>query len=157
MTHLTSLLRTSADQAANVFAKTLSGRGDYLGVPKDLAAYYKHPMMWIAFGDWDKANAVLDHIKTCYLQDNGDFLLEGTGTKSQNLIYQEFYTYTNGWVVRAAQKCKRIDIATPGLGYLTACHNPKTGGFYTHDLALKEGITDVITTAHLGLVCLEAD
>ena len=151
---LIAALRTSYREAYATFANKLSADGTYPEI-EDIAIYYKHPLMYQLFGDENKANKILDHIKQTYLRDNGDFLPQGGETKSSNLIYQEFYAYTNGWIIRAANKLHKDHIIHLGLGYLTTFENIKNGGFYTHNPQNNDGITDAITTAHLGLVNLE--
>ena len=153
---LVSALRASAKRAANVFSKQITVEG-YPNTSPDLAVDYKHPLMWITAGDMASANIMLDHIRIRWLRENGDFRPKDEGApKSANPAYQEFYAYPNGWIVRAAHKAGREDISSPGLKYLLALQDGKKGGFYTHAPEAQDGITDVITTAHLGLVCLEA-
>jgi len=153
---LVAALRASAKRAASVFSERLTADG-YVTAPRDLAVDYKHPLMWLAIGDVAKSNRVFDHIHAHWLRENGDFHPEDPcAPKSGNPAYQEFYAYTNGWIVRAANKAGRDDISAPGMEYLFALQDSGTGGFYTHAPEVGDGVTDVITTAHLGLVCLEA-
>lgn len=148
-------LRTSIEKVSGAFRRSWLENGQYSEVLEDIAFYYKHPLMWDLLGEKAKANLVLNHIQAHYFREDGDFFpKEGSTKKSKNEAYQEFYTYTNGWIVRAAQQCGRADIASPGLAYLSTFFDARTGGFYTH-LPGVDGITDVITTAHLGLIHLE--
>lgn len=157
LTELIATLRASAQRASEVFISRMIAGGAYSSVKEDLAVYYKHPMMYLSLRDYERAMASTNHIVMRYLRENGDFSSVEKGTpKSSNPAYQEFYAYTNGWIVRAANKLGREDITTPCLSHLTTLQDSKTGGFYTHDPNANDGITDVITTAHLGLVHLES-
>ncbi len=152
---LVAALRSSAKRAVAVFSERITA-GGYAVAPRDLAVDYKHPLMWLAVGDMAKSNMALDHIHANWLLENGDFRPGAPDApKSENPAYQEFYAYTNGWIVRAANKAGREDISVPGMKYLLALQDAETGGFYTHAPEVGDGVTDVITTAHLGLVCLE--
>ena len=156
ITELTEELKESAKRATSFFSRKITPEG-YPKVLRDIAIDYKHPLMWIIVGDMVRANQMLEHVRNFWLRKNGDFKPLGEGIpKSMNPAYQEFYAYTNGWIVRAANKALRDDISIPGVKYLLNLQSVKTGGFYTHDPLINDGITDVLTTAHLGFVCLEA-
>ena len=155
LTELITVLRTSASKASSLFISRMSATGVY-PVKEDLAAYFKHPLMYFTLGEVERANQILSYIASKYLREEGDFFSEEGGPKSENPAYQEFYAYINGWIIIAASKLNREDIIVPGLAYLSALQDLKTGGFYTHNPKLKDGITDVITAAHIGLVHLEA-
>lgn len=61
----------------------------------------------------------------------------------------------NGWLVSAAQKISREDIVKPALIFLDGFKNSENGGFFTHRLDLNDKITDVLTTALHGNICLK--
>ena len=155
---LSEQLSVSVNRALSFFLTSLSDDGVYTSAPEDIAVYYKHPMMYWLAGNILKADRIMSHIKITYLQSSGDFFPKNTeeDVKSLNRAYQEFYAYTNGWVVRAAYQLERKDIAASALPYLLRYQDNATGGFYTHNIKNQDGVTDVITTAHIGLVSLEA-
>ena len=122
---------------------------------KDVCCYYKAPMMFISAGRLDTANQILSHIKTHYMQPSGDFMTD-TDTKSAKGEYAEFWGYVNGWIVRASQICGRDDITVPALAYLMKYCHSNNGGCLTHRVDEKNDLTtDLLMTAHLGLIHLE--
>ncbi len=149
-------LKASKERAINAFTSKLTG-DNYSSQPIDLAVYYKHPLMWEMVGNIENTNKLLNYISATWLRSNGDFKPETPGLpKSSNQAYDEFYTYVNGWIVRAANKIARSDVADIAMQYLLSYQDSSLGGFYTHSIDQHDGVMDVITTAHLGLVCLEA-
>lgn len=55
-----------------------------------------------------------------------------------------------------AQRLGRFDIAYPAFEYLRSGREPNRGGFLTNGPSRPgDGETDALTTAHLGLVCLD--
>jgi hypothetical protein len=88
------------------------------------------------------------------LRKNGDFTTQGD-RKSENGAFREYWAYTNGWIVIAAQKMGRFDVAYPAYYYLNSFYHPNLGGFTTNKpYGQEKNIVDVLTTAHLGLVAL---
>ena len=56
----------------------------------------------------------------------------------------------NGWVVMAAQRLGRFDVAVPGY----MCED-QLGGFTTNGpVAGGNGVTDIFSTSHFGLISL---
>lgn len=113
-------------------------------------------MLFIISGYEDKAQRVLNFIQTHYLTDSGDLLTQpATEFKSAKPEYNEFYTYTNGWIVRAAQKLNFSSLSDKGFQFMEPLLSNSGQGSLTHAPSDNGGITDVLTTAHHGLICLE--
>jgi len=158
MPELHDLLADSANKAIGFFESCLKDDGTLGERATDLSCYYKVAMMFLVSGKAAFANRVLDYIKAHFLQASGDFMT-GADIKSAKGEYTEFWGYTNGWVVRAAQMCGREDIAGPGLEYLAKYAHPSNGGCLTHQLDVESPdlTTDVLMTAHMGLIHLEGE
>lgn len=154
MRQLSKDLSGSAQKTLQFFESRMLSNGSYWEAITDISCYYKSPMMFLRAGKSDKAIQILDYVKTNFLQSDGDFLSPG-GIKSTNSAYTEFWTYTNGWLVRASQKLSREDIDKPALIFLDGFKNVENGGFFTHRLDLNDKITDVLTTALHGHIHLE--
>ena len=93
--------------------------------------------------------------QTHFLQDNGDFRTSSE-TKTCNAALCEYYAYMNGWVVMAAQRLGRFDVAVPGYKYpKTYMCEDQLGGFTTNGpVAGGNGVTDIFSTSHFGLISL---
>ena len=59
--------------------------------------------MFIAANKRDTAAVVLNHIKNTFMCVDGDFNMH-EGLKSANAADIEYWSYTNGWIVRAANQ-----------------------------------------------------
>lgn len=101
MHQLAKTLIESADKALHFFESQMLFDGSYGQALTDVSGYYKSPMMFLRTGRPDKALQILDYAKTNFMQADGDFL-SSMGIKSTNSAYTEFWTYTNGWLVRAS-------------------------------------------------------
>ncbi|HEY2566752.1 MAG TPA: hypothetical protein VGH95_03490 [Candidatus Aquirickettsiella sp.] len=154
MNNLSSELTEGAERTLSYFESKLLANGSYDTEVIDIAAYYKSPMMFVIAKKPNKALQILDYVKTNFMQTNGDFL-SSISEKSINPAYSEFWTYTNGWIVRAAQLLGHEDISIPASAFLDKFKSPIQGGFLTHQLASQDGVTDVLTAAHNGLIHLE--
>lgn len=142
-----------SSKAVNYFLKDLQFNGSYRTEATDLACYFKSPMMFLAAGYERQANDILDYIKNTFLF-NGD-LLTSNDKKSAEQEYVEYWIYINGWIARAAQKLNRTDLMNAIRGNIDA-YSSGNGGYLTHRIETnKDGITDMLTTAHLGLLQLE--
>jgi hypothetical protein len=127
--------------------------GSIRGFPEDLACYYKAPTLLFISGKLALAQRVLDHIKSRFMTPEGDFLT-GSNNKSASPAFQEFWAYTNGWIVTASQRMGRFDISYPGWKYLQHYFDPKLGGFKTFRQPNILTPQDVLTTSHLGFTAL---
>lgn len=154
MRQLSKDLSVSAEKTLQFFESRMLSNGSYGEAITDISCYYKSPMMFLRAGKSDRAIQILDYVKTNFFQSDGDFLSPG-GIKSTNSAYTEFWTYTNGWLVRASQKLSREDINKPALIFLDDFKNVENGGFFTHRLDLNDKITDALTTALHGHIRLE--
>ena len=122
----------------------------------DIAKLYKLPMLFIVSGHQEVAQQVLSFIQTRYLTDSGDLLTQpATDFKSAKPEYNEFYTYTNGWIVRAAQKLNYQPLSKLGYQFIEPLLSESGQGSLTHAPGVNDDVTDVLTTAHHGLICLE--
>jgi hypothetical protein len=145
---LSSKLTESAAKTLDFFETKLLAAG-----PLDPACYFKSPMLFICAHKPEFANKVLDYIKAHYLQPEGDFMASPS-LKSTQGEYAEFWIYMNGWILRAAHILERKDITEPALAYFDA-YSHSNGGYLTHKLDRGDGITDMLSTAHGGLLQLE--
>lgn len=117
----------------------------------DPAHLFKLPMALISQDRRQEAEDILRQIHSLFLQHNGD--ISKGASKSSNSAYHEFYNYIDGWILRAAilvgmQDEYRLSIDR----YLSG--QRENGGFITHAIELDDGITDIISTANGGMVCL---
>ena len=154
MYQLAKTLIESANKTLHFFESRMLPNGSYGKDVTDISGYYKSPMMFLSAGKSNRTMQILDYVKTNFLQPDGDFLSPGD-IKSANSAYTEFWTYTNGWISRAAQQISREDINKPALIFLDSFKNVENGGFFTHRLDLNDKITDALTTALHGHIRLE--
>lgn len=154
MHQLSRALIRSAEKTLQFFESRMLLDGSYGEAVTDISCYYKSPMMFLKADKSSRALQLLDYVKTNFLQSNGDFL-SPRNIKSTNSAYTEFWTYTNGWLVRASQQIFQEDISQPALIFLDRFKNVENGGFFTHRLDLNDKITDVLTTALQGHIRLE--
>lgn len=150
------VLEKKAHKTVSFFSSKLKENGSYGDGIVDISCYFKSPMMFIYAGKNRSANLVLDYIKSEFMEESGDFLTNPTA-KSIKLEYQEYWSYTNGWIVRAAQLLGRNDILNSGMKYLSQFFSEKSDGYLANKPDIQNGITDVLTTAHHGLINLEAN
>lgn len=153
MKELCTAVIKSAKKAIDFFENRLQEDGSYGDKVKDIACYYKSPMMFILSGKPELAKKVLNYAKSHFLQSNGDFLT-CTDVKSANGAYTEFWSYTNGWFIRSAQRLSYHSIIDVTTAYLDSFSHT-SGGFLTHKPDSGDGVMDILTTAHLGLLNLE--
>lgn len=140
MHHLIKSLIESAEKTIQFFESQMLFDGSYGKEVTDISGYYKSPMMFLRAGKPDKAIRILDYAKINFMQADGDFL-SSEGKKSVNSAYTEFWTYTNGWLVRASQQLSREEMNKPALIFLDHFKNVENGGFFTHRLDLSDKIT----------------
>jgi hypothetical protein len=144
----------SSDKALKWLDAHLTTTGHYGQNISDLACYYKSPYLFYLAGRTETANIILNHVKTHFLLENGDFTTTNE-LKSENAAFTEYWAYTNAWLAIAAQKMGRFDVAYPAYQYLKTFYHPRYGGFTTHrPYNQSDNILDVLTTAHLGLTAL---
>ena len=151
---LTDKISLAANKTIAFFESKLEKDGSYGSEAKDIACYYKSPMMFIHAGKLDLAKQVLERIKKMYMQKNGDFSSSHT-IKSIKPEYVEYWSYTNGWILRAANQIKMTEMSDHGYDYLKQFHVGIDAGFLTNNPESKTDMTDVLTTAHHGLLNLE--
>lgn len=120
----------------------------------DLGAYYKSAWLFHLAGRNDLAYRRLRHIKSTFLQPNGDFLTS-PGQKTQNGVLVLYYPYINGWIAMASQKLGRFDVARPAYDFVrTFSHEGNGGCTLSAPYGQGDGVTDAFLTAHLGLLSL---
>ncbi len=121
---------------------------------EDLACYYKAPYLLFISGNSQEAHQMLSYIQSTFGRENGDFTTS-PDLKSVNRNFIEYWAYMNGWIALTAQKMGRFDVAYPAYDYLQSFYHPRQGGFTTQKpYGQNDNTTDVLTTAHLGLVAL---
>lgn len=151
---LSGPFRQASDRAADYLRARLLAAGTGADPVADLAAFYKAPYLFLISGDLPATRRVLNYVRATFMRPDGDFVTDGE-TKSENAAFQEYWSYPNGWLVIAAQKAGRFDLAQVGFDYLRRFYNPTLDGFVTHRSAPADAaVLDVLTNAHLGLVAL---
>lgn len=150
---LRNSIYASASRTVDFFINQITSEGSYANAT-DLACYYKSPMMFISAGRPELAYQMLSYIQEQYLQIDGDFRTSPT-LKSIKPEYNEFWSYANGWIIRAAQKLYLGQIVKPAYDYFQLFHVGEGEGFLTYNLQERKDSTDILTAAHHGLVHLE--
>jgi hypothetical protein len=153
---LCAKLAESAEQVISFLESKLQKDGSYGTEAKDIACYFKSPMLFLTGDRPHSADAVLNHIQTEFMIVDGDFR-NSPDTRSANGAYNEYASYMNGWIVRAAHRRGRTNISEPGYNYLKQYNLGENAGFLTNDVKAQSGVTDVLTAAHHGLVNLEME
>jgi len=151
---LCEVITASVGKTVKFFEERLQPSGSYGDDVTDVACYFKSPMMFIVAGKPDLAARTLDYSRSVFLRPDGDYMSSAT-TKSVKPEYVEFYSYANGWLTRAGNALRRIDVTSPSYVYLHQYFHRSTGGFLTHKVDSSDGVTDILTTAHHGLLNLE--
>jgi len=151
---LCTKLSESANQVVLFLESKLQKTGSYGDNVKDIACYFKSPMMFLAANKPQAAAAILNHIKTTFMSVDGDFKTTDT-LKSTNGAYIEYWSYTNGWIVRAAHQLNIRAISQPGYTFLAQYNLGENAGFLTNNNKDGSVITDVLTVAHHGLINFE--
>ncbi len=151
------VLRTyqqSADRAVKWLVEQMKEDGTFQVAMEDLAFYYKAPYVLYISGKIQEANHLLSYIQRAFGQENGDFTTS-SALKSVNGNFIEYWAYLNGWIALTAQKMGRFDVAYRAYDYLQSFYHPRHGGFTTQKpYGQNDNTSDVLTSAHLGLVAL---
>ncbi|ELU11535.1 hypothetical protein CAPTEDRAFT_215345 [Capitella teleta] len=148
------LLLEASDKSAAYLAANVNASGFLVapGAEEDLCFYYKLPMALFMAGKLREADSVMDHIKLTFMRRNGDFRTSDD-VKTCSGALNEYYPYTNGWIILAAQRMERYDVVTPGMRYLLPYYSsgifPTNGPPQEHNLD-----TDIFTAAHFGMIAL---
>jgi hypothetical protein len=153
---LCTKLTESAGQVISFLESKLQKDGSFGAEAKDIACYFKSPMLFLTGNKPQSADVVLNHIQAKFMTPDGDFR-NSSDTRSANGAYNEYASYMNGWIVRAAHRRARTDISLPGYNYLKQYNLGENSGFLTNDAKAQSGITDVLTAAHHGLINLEME
>lgn len=156
ISNLCKRLVESAGQTVSFFQSKLQTDGSYGSDVKDIACYFKSPMMFLTANKPELASLVLRYIQTTFMSIEGDFKTDNV-LKSINEAYIEYWSYINGWIVRAANKLDIKDISHPGYEYLLRYNLGKNMGFLTNQMNNENKMTDVLTVAHHGLINLEME
>lgn len=143
----------SVNRALNWIENQIKDDGSLANAPKDIVCYYKLPSLFIQQGKEDLAKLILNFIQKNFMKPNGDFF-SSDGLKTASPAFIEFWAYTNGWIVQAAQRLGRFDISYAGWKYLLNYFNSNSGGWNTHQILKADNPVDVFMTAHLGLTSL---
>lgn len=110
--------------------------------------------MFIAAEKYESAGKILGYIKNSFMQSNGDFNTT-PDLKSIKQEYTEYWSYTNGCILRAAFALNMQEIIQPAYDYLRQFNAKNDAGFLTNNPKDSTNITDVLTAAHHGLLNLE--
>lgn len=153
VSELSAKLLQSASKVVQYLEKQLQEDGSYGDQATDLSCYYKSPMLFIMAGKSDIARRLLNHIQGAFMQSNGDFKTNAE-SKSIKPEYTYFWSYMNGWMIRAAQRLDMQKMTDAAYAYFKQYHLPD-GGFLTHNITDNPAFTDILTGAHHGLVHLE--
>lgn len=151
---LNTKLTTSATKVVDYLESKIQSDGSFGPEAKDIACYFKSPMMFLTANKPQSAKTVLKHVKTAFMTADGDFKTSET-VKSGNGAYIEFWSYTNGWIARAANQLGIQEIAQPANNYLKQYNLGSRAGFATNQVTKEPQVTDVLTVAHHGLINLE--
>jgi hypothetical protein len=144
----------AADRGVTWLTARLGNNGSYGPEADDLACYYKSPYLLQLSGRARQAMQLLEFIQRRFMCTDHDFVT-APHRKSENAAFNEYWVYPNGWLAMGAQRLGRFDITYPTFEYLRSAHEPDRGGFLTSGPSRAgNGETDALTTAHLGLVCL---
>lgn len=152
--HVCEKIKQSANKALAFFEKKLEENGSYGSAITDLSCYYKSPMMFISAGKPEVSEKVLSYIASKFMAENGDFRTS-ENLKSIKPEYVEYWSYINGWILRAANELKISRVSQPVQTYLKSYAVGKEGGFFTNNTINSTDVTDILTTAHHGLINLE--
>lgn len=154
--HLEERLKASAIRVSNYLESQMTEEGSYGKFVTDISCYCKSPFLFILSGKNECAEKMLKFIQHEFMNDQGDFQTSFF-VKSTNPLYEEFSSYVNGWIVRAAQYLKMNSITDNGMDYLSRFKAKGVdNGYHTHPSDTGDECTDVLTTTHLGLINLEA-
>src|SRR5690349_5264450 len=126
-------LNNAAHKVVDFLESKLQQDGSYGAEAKDLACYFKSPMMFIAANKPKAASAVLTYIKKQFMRSDGDFRTEDH-FKSVNPAYTEYLPYMNGWIVKAANILGMTDIVHPGYHYFSK-FSMGSFGFLTNEVS----------------------
>lgn len=147
-------LKQAATKTVDYFQFQLQHDGSLGKNAKDLACYFKLPMMFLSANKKEHSQFVLSFIQSNFMTEDGDFKTKNN-LKSIKPEYAEFWNYPNGWIIRAANKTNRQDILEKSYHYFLSSIVDNNNLFLTNHPELKNGISDVLTIAHHGLIHLE--
>jgi hypothetical protein len=151
---LSEKLAKSANKTLSFFEKKLESDGSYGKEVKDISSYFKSPMLFISSDKPQLAEKILFYIRQTFLLKNGD-LANSESLKSAKGEYIEYWSYINGWIIRAVNYLNNKDFSSALYDYLINYYVGKDKGFITHNINSYDGITDILSTAHHGLIHLE--
>jgi hypothetical protein len=149
---LITKLGESANKTISYLEKKMTINGSYGNEIKDISSYFKSPMLFISANRFDLAEKSISYIYNKFKLENGDFATSDV-QKSTKEEYLEYWSYMNGWIIRAANHLNKID--PDSLDYFKNYFCGKNKGFLTHETKKNDGVTDVLTAAHHGLIHLE--
>ena len=115
-------------------------------------AYYKGGWALAVSGQPAAAHRLLTHVQRTFLTPEGDFEPRAA------LLHTDIARlYASSYVILAAQKLDRYEIAAPAARYLLSQQAPDHGGFYSGKTAAGgRGRSDSMSTAMSGVALLAA-
>ena len=126
--------------------------GSFGDVNEGVDAYYKIPYAFQITGHAEKGLKLLDWVKENNLFEDGDF--RSPVRKSMNDFHETYYIYPNCWLVKAAQKLGRFDVAFKGAEFIQSQQDLETGGIISRRRDLGDTTQDILSTSWGGLALL---
>jgi hypothetical protein len=117
---------------------------------RDLACYYKAPLLLQLGGHGRAAHRMLDFVARKFQQQDGSF------ANSLDPSLAIYPSYSDGWLAMAAQRNGRFELARPAWAHLRRFGHPGFGGFCLAGHYRGDGsdVVELLTTAHLGMTAL---
>lgn len=145
-----SRYQTAADKGAEWLLTQQRPDGSIEPVGLSINSYYKVPLALYSAGHPEEAHRILDYAKSGDFTPAGDFRSSLRGK-----FHLDFYTYANCWLIMAAQRLGRFDIARPAFNFVLSFQDPAGGGFCSAS-PYPEGRSrqDILSTSFSGLAAL---
>lgn len=145
---LIAQLSASANKTYEYFKSIMMDTGSYKEA-SDLSSYYKSPLMFFSSGDVSSARKSFQYIVSNFMKSDGDFITQPR-MKSLKSEYTRYYTYTNGWLCRAAIKLSEEVLLKTMLSFMELY--VREGFILTNQ---ESELSDVLSVAHYGLIHFE--
>lgn len=147
-------IKSSTDKVLSFFLGSFDSHLPLAGEVEDLSAYYKLPMFFALSEQKKACEDTLSYIFKRFMHDNGDFK-SSKESKSIKLEYSHFWTYFNGWILRAMYK-SGFKIPETAESYFEL-FNMSNGLIKTSFLESPNNSSDILTLAHYGMCYLESN
>lgn len=147
--------RAHSEKGLDFLASRLQADGTFGDDPAvlDYSCYCKAPYFFVVSGELERAHLLLNYIQQHFLQENGDIQTRA-GVKSDNPVYQNLHwTYPNTWVIAAAQKAGRWELAQAAYRYLKQYRQTALPGYNSIRLE-KQTTVEIENIATSAMVML---